>query len=150
MAPAAISRLTVAPPFPLLPPTTAAIPVPVLGARQQRLAGAQDYSTNNTFTMENLKCGSYTVAAYALRGDVGGNWGAAYVKAFVINVNSSVSLYAPANVSPGGSNLTPRPNALPAWSTLGTRPRRYLVFQRCSHHKQHHSFTAATSGTYRL
>jgi hypothetical protein len=116
---------------------------------------AQDYSTNNTFTMENLKCGSYTVAAYALdESDVrAGNWGAAYVKAFVINVNSSVSLYAPANVSPGGKvNLTAEAECLTGveyqfwyqtpdgtWHSSGAYTTNNI-----------YSFTAATSGTYKV
>jgi len=116
---------------------------------------AQNYSTDNTFTMDNLKCGSYTIAAYALdRNDVkAGKWDFAYVKAFVINVDSSVSLEAPASVSPGGTvNLTARANCLTgaeyqfwyqppggAWHASGD----YTSYNG-------YSFTADTAGTYKV
>ncbi len=64
----------------------------------------QDYSTDNTFDMNNLQCGSYVMAAYSLTEDdmYAGRWDKAYVESFVIDVGSSVTLAAPAHVAQGG------------------------------------------------
>jgi len=63
----------------------------------------QDYSTNNTYTLNNLQTGSYVIAVYALdQADKTANkWDWAYYKTFVLNVGSSVRLNAPASVQTG-------------------------------------------------
>lgn len=59
---------------------------------------AQDYSTVNTYTMENLQPGSYVVAVYCMdESDIAaGNWNKSLYQSFVLNVGSSVDINLPA------------------------------------------------------
>jgi hypothetical protein len=115
----------------------------------------RDYSTNNSYTVENLEQGSYTFAVYALDADdlAAGLWDMVYYNTLVINVGSSVSITSPAEVAAGGT-LTATAQA------TGLTGIVYQFWYRCPDGSWHasgdytgsnsFSFTPVEPGTYQL
>lgn len=115
----------------------------------------QNYSPQNTFALSNLAPGSYAVAAYALDQQqvAAGAWNQVYGYAAVINVDSSVSVGAPAGGSVGvpvsvaaaARNLTN-----PVYQMWVQSPAGIWSQSGAYTHASQFSFTPGSAGTYRV